>query len=174
MGPEQPDAVQSLVSVFGAVARRLVRRWLATQSLDFTGQLGAGVRFFDLRVSTKPRDPERRLYFAHGLFSATVRQGLDQIRAFLDCHAREVVLLDFNHFYGLQNAHHEALVAMLREVFGDRLCPPLFAQEVSGELKQPWELEALSPCKFFMALMDCFLLKNNGDLLANRLQLYST
>ncbi|KAJ8402009.1 hypothetical protein AAFF_G00372440 [Aldrovandia affinis] len=139
VGPEQPETVQNFVSVFGAVAKKLMRKWLATQSMDFTSQLEAGVRFFDLRISTKPRDPDNLLYFAHGLFSATVREGLEQISGFLASHAREVVFLDFNHFYGVQNVHHESLVGMLREVFGDRLCPTLFAQEVT--LKYLWERE---------------------------------
>lgn len=73
VGPEQPETVQNFVSVFGTVAKKLMRKWLATQTMNFTSQLEAGIRFFDLRISTKPRDPDNELYFAHGLFSATVR-----------------------------------------------------------------------------------------------------
>lgn len=72
VGPEQPETVQNFVSVFGTVAKKLMRKWLATQTMNFTSQLEAGVRFFDLRISTKPRDPDNELFFAHGLFSATV------------------------------------------------------------------------------------------------------
>lgn len=72
VGPEQPETVQNFVSVFGTVAKKLMRKWLATQTMNFTCQLEAGIRFFDLRISTKPRDPDNELYFAHGLFSATV------------------------------------------------------------------------------------------------------
>lgn len=72
VGPEQPETVQNFVSVFGTVAKKLMRKWLATQTLNFTSQLEAGIRFFDLRISTKPRDPDNELFFAHGLFSATV------------------------------------------------------------------------------------------------------
>ncbi|CAF93445.1 unnamed protein product, partial [Tetraodon nigroviridis] len=139
VGPEQPETVQNFVSVFGTVAKKLMRKWLATQTMNFTSQLEAGIRFFDLRISTKPRDPENELFFAHGLFSATVRAGLEQISSFLSSHAREVVFLDFNHFYGVQNLHHEKLVAMLKEVFGDKLCPVVFAQEVT--LQYLWEKE---------------------------------
>lgn len=49
-----------------------MRKWLATQTMNFNSQLEAGIRFFDLRISTKPRDPDNELFFAHGLFSATV------------------------------------------------------------------------------------------------------
>lgn len=76
MGPEQPETVQNFVSVFGTVAKKLMRKWLATQTMNFTSQLEAGIRFFDLRISTKPRDPENELFFAHGLFSATVSEVL--------------------------------------------------------------------------------------------------
>lgn len=72
VGPEQPETVQNFVSVFGTVAKKLMRKWLATQTMNFTSQLEAGIRFFDLRISTKPRDPDNELFFAHGLFSATV------------------------------------------------------------------------------------------------------
>lgn len=72
MGPEQPETVQNFVSVFGTVAKKLMRKWLATQTMNFNSQLEAGIRFFDLRISTKPRDPDNELFFAHGLFSATV------------------------------------------------------------------------------------------------------
>lgn len=69
------------------------------------------------------------MYFLFFFFQ--VREGLEQISSFLSAHAREVVFLDFNHFYGVQNLHHEKLVAMLKEVFGDKLCPVVFAQEVT-------------------------------------------
>ncbi|KAJ3603469.1 hypothetical protein NHX12_028215 [Muraenolepis orangiensis] len=110
VGPEQPETVQNFVSVFGTVAKKLMRKWLATQTMNFTSQLESGVR-----------------------------EGLEQISTYLSSHAREVVFLDFNHFYGVQNLHHEKLVTMLRDIFGDKLCPVVFAQEVS--LQYLWEKE---------------------------------
>ncbi|KAM4708616.1 PI-PLC X domain-containing protein 3 [Discoglossus pictus] len=137
VGPEQPDSVQNFVSVFGTVAKKLMRKWLATQTMNFTSQLEAGIRYFDLRISTKPRDPDNELYFAHGLFSAKVNQGLEEINAFLSNHSKEVVFLDFNHFYGMQKYHHENLIQMLKDIFGNKTCPVLFDQEVS--LHYLWE-----------------------------------
>ncbi|KAF7250188.1 PI-PLC X domain-containing protein 3, partial [Varanus komodoensis] len=137
VGPEQPETVQNFVSVFGTVAKKLMRKWLATQTMNFTSQLGAGIRYFDLRISTKPRDPDNELYFAHGLFSAKVNEGLEEISAFLADHHKEVVLLDFNHFYGMQKCHHEKLVQMLKGTFGSKMCPAIFAHEVC--LQYLWE-----------------------------------
>ncbi|CAJ0923113.1 unnamed protein product [Ranitomeya imitator] len=137
VGPEQPETVQNFVSVFGTVAKKLMRKWLATQTMNFTSQMEAGVRYFDLRISTKPRDPDNELYFAHGLFSAKVNEGLQEINAFLSSHKKEVVFLDFNHFYGMQKSHHEMLVQMLKDIFGNKTCPAIFAQEIS--LQYLWE-----------------------------------
>ncbi|XP_073538156.1 PI-PLC X domain-containing protein 3 [Phyllobates terribilis] len=137
VGPEQPETVQNFVSVFGTVAKKLMRKWLATQTMNFTSQMEAGVRYFDLRISTKPRDPDNELYFAHGLFSAKVNEGLEEINAFLCSHKKEVVFLDFNHFYGMQKSHHEMLVQMLKDIFGNKTCPAIFAQEIS--LQYLWE-----------------------------------
>uniref|UniRef100_A0A8C5LRF7 Phosphatidylinositol specific phospholipase C X domain containing 3 n=1 Tax=Leptobrachium leishanense TaxID=445787 RepID=A0A8C5LRF7_9ANUR len=137
VGPEQPETVQNFVSVFGTVAKKLMRKWLATQTMNFTNQMEAGVRYFDLRISTKPRDPDNELYFAHGLFSAKVNEGLKEINTFLSSHSKEVVFLDFNHFYGMQKYHHENLVQMLKDIFGNKMCPAIFAQEVS--LHYLWE-----------------------------------
>ncbi|XP_009467302.1 PREDICTED: PI-PLC X domain-containing protein 3 [Nipponia nippon] len=139
VGPEQPETVQNFVSVFGTVAKKLLRKWLATQTMNFTSQLGAGIRYFDLRISTKPRDPDNELYFAHGLFSAKVKEGLEEINAFLADHPKEVVFLDFNHFYGMQKYHHEKLVQMLKDTYGNKMCPAIFAHEVS--LQYLWEKE---------------------------------
>ncbi|NXU41932.1 PLCX3 protein, partial [Drymodes brunneopygia] len=139
VGPEQPETVQNFVSVFGTVAKKLMRKWLATQTMNFTSQLGAGIRYFDLRISTKPRDPDNELYFAHGLFSAKVKEGLEEINAFLTEHPKEVVFLDFNHFYGMQKCHHEKLVQMLKDTYGNKMCPAIFAHEVS--LQYLWEKE---------------------------------
>ncbi|XP_025913898.1 PI-PLC X domain-containing protein 3 [Apteryx rowi] len=139
VGPEQPETVQNFVSVFGTVAKKLMRKWLATQTMNFTSQLGAGIRYFDLRISTKPRDPDNELYFAHGLFSAKVNEGLEEINAFLTDHPKEVVFLDFNHFYGMQKYHHEKLVQMLKDTYGNKMCPAIFAHEVS--LQYLWEKE---------------------------------
>uniref|UniRef100_A0A4W3GJZ2 Phosphatidylinositol-specific phospholipase C, X domain containing 3 n=1 Tax=Callorhinchus milii TaxID=7868 RepID=A0A4W3GJZ2_CALMI len=143
VGPEQPDSVQNLVLVLGSVGRRLARRWLATQSLDVSRQLAAGVRYLDLRVSTKARDPDNQLYFAQGLPSGAVSAGLADISRFLAAQPREVVLLDFNHFYGLQKCHHEALVRALREAFGEKLCPVTFTEEVSLRYLWDWGYQVL-------------------------------
>ncbi len=76
-----------------------------TQTLDIAGQLGAGIRMFDLRVGTF----NGRLYTKHcssdcmsdaigGGYGEKLSTLLDAIRNFLQKNKGEVVLLTFSHF----------------------------------------------------------------------------
>lgn len=47
------------------------------QNLTFKEQLDAGIRYFDLRVSSKPDEPGNEIYFIHGLFGHKVSKGKD-------------------------------------------------------------------------------------------------
>lgn len=46
-----------------------------SQNLTFKEQLDAGIRYFDLRVSSKPGEPGNEIYFIHGLFGHKVGRG---------------------------------------------------------------------------------------------------
>ena len=92
----------------------------------FVEQLQMGIRYFDLRVcQTRDRTLHARspFTFTHGLLGGLVRDGLEEINAFLHQHPKEVVLLDFNHFYDFdERTGHEQLIALIHRVFGKRLC----------------------------------------------------
>ncbi|XP_038069136.1 PI-PLC X domain-containing protein 3-like [Patiria miniata] len=121
VSPSSPDTVRNLVSAFGNMAKKIVYSWSVTQSLTFRQQLDRGIRYFDLRVSTMNGKPE--LYFVHGLYGAEVGTCLREIKAWTDEHPKEVIFLDFNHLYEMQEADHEQLVATLLSVFDSKLCP---------------------------------------------------
>ncbi|XP_056290721.1 PI-PLC X domain-containing protein 2 isoform X2 [Pseudoliparis swirei] len=92
------------------------------KNLTFKEQLEAGIRYFDLRVSSKPRESGHEIYFIHGLFGHKVCDGLLEINTFLNRHRKEVVFLDFNHYYAMGAEHHVYLINMLKQVFGSKLC----------------------------------------------------
>ncbi|CDQ97172.1 unnamed protein product [Oncorhynchus mykiss] len=48
---------------------------------------------------------------------------LQEIRSWLDVHSREVVLLSFSHFLGLNQDLHTGLISTIRTIFTARLCP---------------------------------------------------
>ncbi|XP_077151461.1 PI-PLC X domain-containing protein 2 [Ranitomeya variabilis] len=120
VGPDQARSLKRLARI--SLVKKLMKKWSVTQNLTFKEQLESGIRYFDLRVSSKPEEAEIEIYFIHGLYGIKVWDGLTEINTFLTNHSTEVVLLDFNHFYAMDNEHHLYLVNMLREVFGSKLC----------------------------------------------------
>ena len=121
-----PDADQSVknlsnIPLIGTMALDIIHRWSRCQSLTVLQQLRAGVRYLDLRVAHLAATDELRL--VHGLYGPTVATCVEQVRAFLDEHGAEVVLLDFNHFYDMELEHHLQAITYLIHVFDGLLCP---------------------------------------------------
>lgn len=110
-------------------------KWSLTQSLNFTEQLKAGVRYFDFRVASRKQSD--KIYFIHGLYGMTVEDGVNEIMSFLRNHKKEVVMLDFNHFYEMSHEQHLQLLKTLAEIIGDMLC--LYIGTESLTLNILWE-----------------------------------
>lgn len=136
--PGSPELVAKLATIFGPITRKIVRKWSVTQNLSFVDQLELGIRYFDLRVSTW--DGRADLFFVHGLFGGKVKSGLEEIMLWLQTHPKEIVLLDFNHFYKMDDEDHSSLIKMIFEKFETRLCPPS-AGITNVTLKQLWARE---------------------------------
>ncbi|XP_059823703.1 PI-PLC X domain-containing protein 2 isoform X2 [Hypanus sabinus] len=136
VGLDQPVVVRHLAGIFRSLWKKTMKKWSVTQSLTFREQLEAGIRYFDLRVSTKPGE-EGELYFIHGLFGNKVYDGLIEINKFLKSHSKEVIFLDFNHHYAMEDSNHEYLIGMLKKIFGSRLCRASLVQEIT--LQYLWE-----------------------------------
>lgn len=102
----------------------MVRRWGKTQNLSISDQLSAGIRFFDFRVAVHPATKEFR--FVHGLYGGLVSHALRDINTFLMNNQKEVVILDFNHFYNMTQADHAELLSEIVTRFGYCLVPPPF------------------------------------------------
>ena len=85
-----------------------------------------GIRYFDLRVC---RTTDRSLHlkspftFTHGLLGGLVRESLEEINEFLNTHSKEIILLDFNHFYNFDDqCDHDQLIHLIHEIFGKKIC----------------------------------------------------
>ncbi|KAG8451320.1 hypothetical protein GDO86_003508 [Hymenochirus boettgeri] len=120
VGPDQAISIKRLAKI--SLVKKIMKKWSVTQNLTFKEQLESGIRYFDLRVSSKPEEAGNEIYFIHGLYGIKVWDGLTEIDKFLTHHSKEVIFLDFNHFYAMEHEHHLYLVNMLQEVFGNKLC----------------------------------------------------
>lgn len=83
--------------LLGNVGKAISARWSRTQDASLLEQLSTGIRYFDLRVIHRCEDS--LFYFVHGQYAKEVSEELFHIKSFLQDHPKEVVLLDFNHFY---------------------------------------------------------------------------
>ncbi|KAG7484363.1 hypothetical protein MATL_G00048420 [Megalops atlanticus] len=137
VGPDQKPVVKHLAVVFRLLAKKVMKKWSMTQTLTFKEQLEGGIRYFDLRVSSKPGEPGYEVYFIHGLFGHRVRDGLNEINTFLNSHPKEVVFLDFNHHYAMSIEHHMYLITMLQQIFGNKLCKCYSVEDIT--LDYLWE-----------------------------------
>lgn len=111
----------------------IITRWSKTQSLPISSQLNTcGVRYLDLRVAYYKKD--KKLYLCHGLNGKTVEYELRQIRTFLDAHPKEILILDFNHFYYDSNEDlHEQLIQFLEDNFdGKMACRSEFGENIKA------------------------------------------
>jgi len=136
LAPNCPEFAKDLVKYLGSRAKEVLYNWSVTQSYTFAEQLKAGIRYFDLRITSKPDTVD--LFMCHALYADnTVQEHMKEMKLFLDQHPKEVILLDFNHFYDMTSNHHEHLIDILLSVFGDKLCPLLDCESTS--LQQLWE-----------------------------------
>ncbi|XP_034557455.1 PI-PLC X domain-containing protein 1 [Notolabrus celidotus] len=120
----QPDMLQKLDKYMKPLIRPFVYKWAITQEFTIKQQLDCGIRYCDLRIAHRPNDSSTDLYFYHGVYtSLTVETVLMEIREWLDAHPREVVILSFSHFLGLNQELHMLLLTTIRKIFTSKLCP---------------------------------------------------
>ncbi len=118
---------------FRGLMKNIWRSWMSKQVLSITQQLEAGVRYFDLRV-TKYRGA---LFGEHGLFTKQLKKYLREMDAFLKEHKKEIIVIHFQSFEGLDHKDKRALVTGLFQIFGARLCRVTKVQRLT--LKDLWE-----------------------------------
>ncbi|GBP28384.1 PI-PLC X domain-containing protein 3 [Eumeta japonica] len=116
-----PDAEPILHRLY-PLFRGTILRWTITQSVDTYQQLQLGIRYLDLRLATKTGTED--FYFTHGLYADEITKSLQQVKDFVENHPGEVVILDFQHFYGFKAADHYRLVQFLLDLYNSKLCPP--------------------------------------------------
>lgn len=80
-------------------------------------------------------------FFCHGLYGVKTSHLLEEIKTFLDGHPKEVVLVDFNHFYCFDTTIHERFTNLVISVFGDKLFAPPGGEDnkISCTLNDIWE-----------------------------------
>ncbi|KAI8439271.1 hypothetical protein MSG28_013108 [Choristoneura fumiferana] len=117
LAPDAEPIMHRLYPLF----RGTILRWTITQALDTMQQLHIGIRYFDLRLTTKTNSDQ--FFFTHGLYAGEISTALEQVKQFVDTHPGEVVILDCQHFYNFTPVDHQRLMRYLLNLFGAKLVP---------------------------------------------------
>lgn len=75
-------------------------------------------------MATKPND--FKFYTVHALYGDPVMKELVNIKQFLLSHTKEIIVLDFQHFYDFSETDHYQLSSVLKSLFHDMICPPSY------------------------------------------------
>ncbi len=135
MGPDCSVSIKEMCKLFGTAAKSIVYRWSVTQSLSFRKQLQAGIRYFDFRIcSSSNCTSSDGILFSHGLLGSKVEPCLRELNAFLEEHPKEIVLVDFNHFYCMSETAHTILLHLVLDIFGSKICPYMQGNEMQHNL----------------------------------------
>ncbi|WP_240903726.1 phosphatidylinositol-specific phospholipase C domain-containing protein [Chengkuizengella sediminis] len=124
--------------------KSIVADWSQTQGLTIEEQLNEGIRYFDLRVAPNVWQPvfddyqiqETNLRTLHGLYGESVDEIIADTKRFLNENEKEIVILDFLHFYEMTETSYNHLNNLLQNTFGDLLIPPSYGVNVT--LDQLW------------------------------------
>ncbi|WP_201763458.1 phosphatidylinositol-specific phospholipase C domain-containing protein [Chengkuizengella marina] len=124
--------------------KSIVADWSQTQGLTIEQQLNEGIRYFDLRVAPNVWKPvfdsyqiqETNLRTLHGLYGESVSEIIADTKRFLDENEKEIVILDFQHFYEMTHNSYNHLNQLLQNTFGDLLIPSSYGVNVT--LNQLW------------------------------------
>lgn len=90
-------------------------------------QLESGIRYFDLRTAYNKHD--NQLFFVHGVYCIDITQPLEELVKFLATHPKELVILDFQHFYDFSREQHRELCKYLNVLFGSKIYERFAADE---------------------------------------------
>eukprot|EP00026_Physarum_polycephalum_P010647 Phypoly_transcript_10816.p1 GENE.Phypoly_transcript_10816~~Phypoly_transcript_10816.p1 ORF type:complete len:321 (+),score=15.90 Phypoly_transcript_10816:102-1064(+) len=96
-----------------------IAQWSKTQARTIHQQLCDGIRYFDFRVGYQ----DGEFYTCHGMKGDTIRDILKTFIEYANKYPREVVIIDFNHFYKMGPAEHETLTQQIRDQLGDKFWP---------------------------------------------------
>jgi hypothetical protein len=88
------------------------------QDKSIKEQLEAGIRYLDIRVAF--HEKSEKFYTCHGVHCVDMKNVIDEIHSFTTENPKEIVLVDVNHLYNM-NEKHKALLDDMLATLGDKV-----------------------------------------------------
>ncbi|MFZ9035481.1 MAG: phosphatidylinositol-specific phospholipase C domain-containing protein [Francisellaceae bacterium] len=92
-----------------------------------TTQLNSGIRYLDLRICQLPDEPLSldNIYICHSIAAVKFSDVIDEVKAFVREHKKEIVILDINHVYADDSKDDQKLLGIalgyISQQLGDQL-----------------------------------------------------
>ena len=117
-----------------SIIRPIVAGWSKTQPYSISDQLNNGIRYFDFRVCYAKSD----FYLCHTMLGDLVSDALKNIQTFAQAHPSEIIIVDFNHFYGITDSTIEtAFLTTLKNNLGDLAVSNTYhSKSTMGQIRQ--------------------------------------
>jgi len=122
----------------GWPTNKITAKWSRCQTRTISEQLRDGIRYLDIRVGARGKD----LLTCHGMYGVSVHDVIRQVLEFSSESPKEVIILDFNHFYGMDDEMHRLLLQLLMKDINSRLWPYASSQISLSEL---WNNSDIGP-----------------------------
>lgn len=88
--------------------KEVIRRWSLTQKSTITDQLNKGIRYFDMRIGYLK--DKNDFFFVHGIYGYPISKLLAEMATFLKMNPKEILIIDFNHFYSFDEGLHSVFI----------------------------------------------------------------
>lgn len=124
--PNSPRILRNAKKIMkGNKLKNFVAKWAIAQEKTISEQLHDGIRYFDFRVCSLIEKVKGKkddsLYTCHSIISDKIDDILTDIKKFIDCHPKEIIILNFNHFYDVSQTQHKQLCSLFEHLFSDRM-----------------------------------------------------
>jgi len=133
--PEWVKKIRNSINPLYLTMGEVVASWAKAQGQTALAQLIGGVRYLDLRLSLNPNDKEP-IWISHSLYSVPLTAVISAVNSFITNNPKEIVILDLNHFYDLDN-FHDQIVSLLSQAFGNKMAIASLGSDVT--VSQLWE-----------------------------------
>lgn len=125
------DSVATVDSTFSdflvKIGKPVMVNWAKTQDMSFYDSLQHGIRYFDLRLCGEDQDHNKiEPVLCHSLSGTKVSNLVSEVDQFLreKDHGKEIIILDFNHIYGIDANQFATLKKTLWDHFSDKIATP--------------------------------------------------
>lgn len=140
-GEEAFSSVPSILKndITKLVSKRYAVKWAVNQRKSITKQLQHGIRYLDLRVCGEKEKKKdiKQIYTCHFFVGSKIENVLNQVDSFTKTHKKEIIILDFQHFYSMGDDEHEYLANLIKDTFGNRLVPNNFV--LTDNIQTIWD-----------------------------------